>query len=343
MAPNVPARRARRKVFRILASGGRGRLSTKYQLWTSYPTDGRRKQCLPNARLLHHSASCVLFMPRFSSPPSPPVAPAGKHAEYPSTTRPATMKKHRYSSSLALAVILFLASSVTKAETTKIYADDFNGEAGTPLSGRAPDMANATGDTYVASAELELDGDGNAVTTSGGGVASIALPTINDGDVITITAEVRPVSNTDPGNWIGFGFSPDANKGLWDRGAAWVLLRGGPTNKRQGLLNVSSGPGIEAERIYTSPAQEPDWGGLDATPLTLTYAVKTGRLTATIGVHTVFDDIISYGGVAQTPVPMSELQNVILQWHRQGTPDAPPAGWIESFSVSIAKGDTATP
>lgn len=232
---------------------------------------------------------------------------------------------------------------MSHAETTKIYEDDFNGDAGTLLSGRAPDIANTTGNTYVAAPSLELDGAGNAVSTSGGGVASIALPTINDGDVITVTAAVRPVSSGDPGNWIGFGFSPDPNKGLWDRGAAWIFLRGGPASKRQGLLNVSSGPGIEAERVYISAEQEPEWAGLGATLLTLTYAVSTGKLTATIGTHTVFDDIISYGGQAKTPAPMSELQNVVLQWHRQGTPGGPPVGWIESFSVSIAKGEAAAP
>jgi hypothetical protein len=249
------------------------------------------------------------------------------------------MKMHFPLVPVAFTAVFFLALSVTRAEPTKIYEDDFNGDAGTLLSGRAPAIVNTTGNTYVADPALELDGAGNAVSTNGGGVASIALPTINEGDVITIMAEIRPVSSTDPGNWIGFGFSPDVTKGLWDRGAAWVLLRGGPSNKRQGLLNVSSGPGIEAERIYTSAAKEPEWGGLGATQLTLSYAVSTGNLTVTIGSHTVFDDIISYGGKAKTPAPMGDLQNVVLQWHRQGTPGGPPAGWIEAFSVSIAKGE----
>jgi hypothetical protein len=241
-----------------------------------------------------------------------------------------------------LAGVICLNSPLAVAQTT-IYEDDFSGDAGTLLSGRAPDIVNTTGNTYVATASLELDGVGNAVSTSGGGVASIALPTINDGDVITVTAAIRPVSSGDPGNWIGFGFSPDPTKGLWDRGAAWVYLRGGPSSKRQGLLNVSSGPGIEAERVYTSAEQEPEWGGLGATLLTSTYAVSTGKFTVTIGTHTVFDDIISYNGQAQTPAPMGDLQNVILQWHRQGTPGGPPVGWIESFSVSIAKDGAAAP
>jgi hypothetical protein len=238
-----------------------------------------------------------------------------------------------------------LTSPLAVAQTT-VYEDDFNGDAGTLLSGRAPDIVNTTGNTYVASAELELDGGGNAISTDGGGVASIALPTINDGDVITVTAAVRPVNNGDRdpgGNWIAIGFSPDATKGLWDRGAAWALLRGGPGKKRQGSLNVFPGPGADPETAYASTEQEPEWAGLGATQLTLSYAVSTGKLTATIGTHTVFDGVISYGGQAGTPVPQSDLQNVVLQWFRQGVPGTPPAGWIESFSVAITKGDATTP
>jgi len=241
-----------------------------------------------------------------------------------------------------LAGVVCRTSPLAVAQTT-IYEDNFDGSTGTLLSGRAPDIVNTTGSTYVASAEVELDGDGNAISTNGGGVASIALPTINDGDVITITAAIRPVSSTDPGNWIAVGFSPNATAGLWDRGTAWALLRGGPSNKRQGLLNVFPGPGVDSEKIYASTEQEPEWGGLGATQLTLSYAVSTGKLTATIGTHTVFDDVISYNGQAGTPAPQGELRNVVLQWFRQGTPGAPPVGWIESFSVAIAKDNASAP
>jgi hypothetical protein len=233
-----------------------------------------------------------------------------------------------------------LISPFAVAQTT-IYEDTFNGKAGTPLIGRAPDVVNTKKRTYLATADLELDGGGNAVSKNGSGVASIALPALNEGDVITITAAVRPVNTSDGspgGNWIGIGFSPDATVGLWKRGTAWALLRGGPANKRKGILNVFPGPGAEPEKVYASAAQEPDWGGLTATQLTLAYDVSSGKLTVTIGTHTVFDDIINYGGQAKSPAPQSDLQNVVLQWFRQGTPDAPPAGWIESFSVAIAKG-----
>jgi hypothetical protein len=270
------------------------------------------------------------------------VARTREHVEHPFFNDLATMKNLPLLLPAVLAGLICLTSPLAVAQTT-IYEDNFNGDAGTLLSGRAPDIVNTTGSTFVASAEIELDGVGNAVSTNGGGVASISLPTLNDGDVITVTAAIRPVSSADPGNWIAIGFSPDATAGLWKKGTAWALLRGGPSNKRQGFLHVFPGPGVDPEKIYASTEQEPEWGGLGATQLTLSYAVSTGKLTATIGTHTVFDDVISYNGQAGTPAPQGDLQNVILQWHRQGTPGGPPVGWIESFSVSITKGGAAAP
>jgi hypothetical protein len=240
-----------------------------------------------------------------------------------------------------LAGVVCLTSPLAVAQTT-IYEDDFNGDAGTLLSGRAPDIVNTTGNTYVASAELELDGGGNAMSTNGGGVASIALPTINDGDVINVTAVVRPVSTADLRNWIAIGFSPDATAGLPEKGVAWAYLRGGPKrNEKRGFLTVFPGPGTDSEKAYESSKSEPGWGS--STQLTLSYAVSTGKLAVTVGTYTVFDDIINYGGQANTPAPQGDLNHVVLQWSRQGTPGAPPVGCIESFSVTIAKDDASAP
>ncbi len=52
------------------------------------------------------------------------------------------------------------------------------------------------------------------------------------------------------------------------------------------------------------------------------------------------DDIVAYDDFSGTPAQSGTPFN--LQWFKQGTPDAPPPGLVESLSVSISRDSEAS-
>ncbi len=230
--------------------------------------------------------------------------------------------------SLGLALLLPLTS-----QAAVIYQDDFAGTAGSLLNGRSPNVTNTTGNTYTATSTLEVNGSGRAVITSGSGFASIALPTINLSDTITITASIRPQNNASSDNWIGLGFGSSA-AAMTTSGTAWAILRGGFTHANQGRVSIFSGNNT-AGQVYGSSAQEPTWGGSSPSTMTLTYVVGTGNLTVALGAATLFDGIIDYGGVADTAAPLSALSQFTIQWNNQDVSTNPTPGFVDSYSLEI--------
>jgi len=232
--------------------------------------------------------------------------------------------------SLCVAMTLFAAGI---GQSSIIYQDDFEGDAGSLIQGRSPDAVDATGTTYTTIGspnQLQLNGAGSVVTIGRGGIMHILLPEISEGDVITLTAQVRPFSTAD--NWIGLGFT-DGEADLVQSGVAWVLLNG-DGSKNKGKIVVRSGLG-ESGMLYKSLSCEPTW--VDGVPSTLiiVYNTRTGNLQVSLGGSNLFERLISYNDIAETPAPLSSLSHVTIQWFNQNSRDMPDPGCLDSLQVEI--------
>ncbi len=233
-----------------------------------------------------------------------------------------------------LAVCAALTLLVTGAvQATVIYQDNFDGASGSLLQGRSPNLVNTTGNTYTTLAptsQLQVNGSGWLGTTGTGGVAWLALPTISSGDVITLTVSMRPASTTS--NFIAVGFS-DGTSDLITKGTAWALLRGSG-NANQGQVLVRSGNGTSGV-LYNPGTQEPDWGGASPSTMTLIYNTGTGNLQARLGATTLFNGIIDYNGVTDTPAPLSALTHVSIQWLSENSLSSGTPGYVDSLQVDV--------
>jgi len=221
-----------------------------------------------------------------------------------------------------------------------IYQDNFGGDAGSLLQGRSPDTVNTTGDTYTTLAptsQLQVTGSGWAGTTGSGGVAWLPLPALSSGDVITLTAGLKPASNAS--NFIAVGFS-NGTSDLITNGSVWALLFGSGA-PGQGRVVIRSGMG-ENGVLYKSATREPAWEDSAESILTLVYNTRTGNLRVSLGSDTLFDGPISYNDAADTPAPISALSHVTLQWFDQNPISDPNAGSIDSLQVEISPAPTTT-
>lgn len=226
---------------------------------------------------------------------------------------------------------LWIGCHAGRCET--IYSDNFDGAAGSLIQGRSPDSANKTGNTYTtigSPTQLQVDGSGSAVTTGEGGIMHIALPEVKSGDVVSVTARIRPASIS--GNWIGVGFT-DGSSDLVTNGTAWVLLNGSGTSE-QGRVVVRSGMGDKGV-LYKSPSREAAWDDSGASTLTLVYDTRTGNFKVSFGTDTLFERPIAYNDVPETPAPLSALSHVSVQWFAQNSVSTPDPGLVESLKVDV--------
>ncbi len=221
-----------------------------------------------------------------------------------------------------------------------VYRDDFDGPAGSLIEKRSPVPVNKTGNVYAvvgSPTQLQVDGSGCAVTTGEGGIMHIALPDIAAGDVLTLTARIRPASLS--GNWMGVGFT-DGTSDLVTSGAAWALLNGsGAPN--QGVVVVRSGLG-ENGILYKSSAREAAWDDAAASTLVLVYHTATGNLKVSLGTDTLFDGPVAFDDVAATPAPVSGLSHVTIQWFAQNQLSSPDPGFLDSLQVEISPASAET-
>lgn len=241
----------------------------------------------------------------------------------------------------ALSVCAALALLATNAaQATVIYQDDFSGTAGSQLQGRSPNLVNTTGNTYTTLAptnQLQINGSGWLGTTGSGGVAWLALPAISLGDTITLTVSLRPESTTS--NFIAIGFS-DGTSDLISKGTAWALLRGGGA-ANAGQVLVRSGNGTNGV-LYNPGTQEPTWGGSSPSTMTLIYNTGTGNLQAKLGAATLFNGIIDYNGVTDTPAPLSALTHVSIQWLSENSLSSGSPGYVDSLQVDVVPEPSTT-
>lgn len=238
----------------------------------------------------------------------------------------------------ACAAAVLIATGTGHGKT--IYQDGFGGEAGSQLQGRSPDTVDATGNTYTTLAptsQLQVNGSGSAGTTGTGGVAWLPLPELSPGDVITLTAGLRPASNTS--NFIAVGFS-DGTSDLITNGTVWALLFGNGASN-QGRIVVRSGKG-ENGVLYKSGTREPGWEEATTSTLTLCYNTRTGNLKVSLGPDTVFDGPLAFNDAVDTPAPISALSHVTLQWFDQNPVSHPEAGIFDSLKVEISPDSAET-
>ena len=233
--------------------------------------------------------------------------------------------------SLSTQAFLFsIAGLCPLARAAVIYQDDFTGDAGTLLNGRAPNVFTATTNTYTAATVLQLDGSGRCVSGNGGGYASIALPALTSNDVIVIEGVFRPWNSANVNNWLGFGLAGDPG-GITGTGTAWAYLRGG-NKSNQGQVTVFSGNGI-AGQLYVSTSAEPGFGGLNPSTLKITYTVKTGNMKVELGTNTVFEGLIAYGGTTNTPAPLSAMDYFTMTWSAGDTAAGANPAFFDSITV----------
>jgi hypothetical protein len=231
----------------------------------------------------------------------------------------------------AMAIATFVISPAANAQI--VYQDNFDGIAGTTLNGRSPDVVNTTGNTWTGSTTLVTSGSGLAVSTLASGVLSIAMPTITLDDVITMTAVLRPRNTVN--NFLAFGLSRSAGA-LSGEGTAWAFLRGG-THANGGMVVANSGSGSTG-LLYQTPGDSlPQAGfeGINPSTMTLTYTVLTGNLKVQLGLNTVFEGLIDYGGVADTPAPLDTMTHFSLQWNSQLLDTNANPGYFDSVTVSV--------
>jgi len=229
--------------------------------------------------------------------------------------------------------VLLVAGLSLSAQAAIIYQDDFSGTAGSLLNGRAPNVVNTTGNTYTAASVLELNGSGRAVSSNGGGYASIALPAVTEDDVVVMEAVFRPRSSND--NWMAFGLAKESAADLTNHGTAWVNLRGGP-HANGGRVTVFSGNATSGQLYQTATPPEAGWAGAtDPSTMKITYTVKTGNMKVELGANTVFEGLIDYNGVADTPAPLSAIDHFTLQWSGQDLSTSATPGYFDSVTVSV--------
>ncbi len=244
-------------------------------------------------------------------------------------------QKESYEMNLKLKSVLLVAGLCLSAQAAVVYQDDFTGVAGSLLNGRSPNLVNTEGKTYTATDTLQLDGNGLAVSTSGAGSASIAMPALTANDTVVMTAVFRPRSSSN--NWMGFGLARDP-AALTGDGAVWVLVRGGP-HSNGGIVSISSGPGTAGNVYATLAGTQPEAGfeGINPSTLKITYIVKTGHMKVELGVNTVFEGLIAYNGTAGTPAPLDAIDYFTFQWNAQLTSTSPTPGYFDSITVEVIR------
>jgi len=237
---------------------------------------------------------------------------------------------HTFSLSVCAAVALF-APSIVRA--TIIYQDDFSGTAGSLMQGRSPDVVNTTGDTYTSSSSsYQVNGSGLMVATpAAAGQVNLALPAISLGDVITLTASIRPAGT----GWIALGFTQNSSSSLSGAGSAWALLNGeGSANA--GKVAVWSGPGTTSgSRVYLSSSAESGYNGASPSTFTLSYNTGTGIIDVSLGGITVYNGSLSYNGVAGAAAPLSALQFAEIQFFGQNAGSSATPGYVDNFTVAV--------
>jgi hypothetical protein len=235
--------------------------------------------------------------------------------------------------STKLKSVLLVAGLCLSAQATVIYQDNFTGTGGSLLNGRSPDTVNTGGATYTASDTLKLDGNGRAVSTNGSGSASIAMPTLTANDTVIMTAVLRPRNTVN--NWMGFGFTDVAAGSLATDGIAWAYLRGG-ARSNQGQVTIASGDGTTGQLYTTAVPPEAGYAGLtDPSTLKITYAVSNGNMKVELGANTVWEGLIDYGGVADTPAPAAALDYFTFQWNAQFPDTNANPGYFDSITVEV--------
>ena len=247
------------------------------------------------------------------------------------------MKSAPLSLGALAAAALFLANT---GNATVIYLDNFGGTVGTNIDGRTPDVTDTTGFTYVATnggSPLVVDGGGRVVSINGEGAMNIALPTITSDQVITITLQLRP-QQASVDNWIAVGLKADTTGNQLSNGTAWALLGGFPA-EGAGSAQVFSGDATAGPLFSANPVAS---AGLSkVSTLTLVYNTTTGNLKVDLssinGSATLFNGIISYGGTANTPAPLSAVQALGVQWFKQNTSNGgvADAGYVDSLKVDV--------
>lgn len=203
-----------------------------------------------------------------------------------------------------------------------LYEDNFNGAAGAPLVGRAPDTVNNPKASYLGSNLLVTDGAGRVVTKGTNHAVSLPLPKITEGDVVTLTADVRASGTASA--YIGIGLT-DAVATLSGFSELMVSVRS------DGAGRVFLGPPNKGTPLYLKPANLAGAHGNVTEPVRVVLIFDTGKrkLTALIGAGKVFDGPVDYA----TP---EQLNHVTLQFASQAAADTASPAYVDYLKVEVS-------
>lgn len=203
-----------------------------------------------------------------------------------------------------------------------LYEDNFNGKASAPLVGRAPDTVNTPKASYLGSNLLVADGAGRLVTKGANHAISLPLPALKDGDVVTLTADVR--ASGAASSYIGIGFT-DTVATLSGFAELMVSVRS------DGAGRVFLGKPNDNNPLYLKPANLAGARGNVTEPVRLVLTLDTGsrRLSVMIGATKVFDDTIAYS----TP---GRLNHVTLQFAAQNNATAEVPAYVDYLKVEVS-------
>lgn len=203
-----------------------------------------------------------------------------------------------------------------------LYEDNFNGKAGVPLVGRAPDTVNESKASYLGSNLLITDGAGRVVTKGVNHAVSLPLPKIKAGDIVTLTADVR--ASGEASAYVGIGFT-DAVSTL--SGFAELMA----SVRSDGAGRVFLGPPKNNTPLYLKPANLAGAHGNVTDPVRIVLTLDTGnrRLSVLIGAGRVFDGPVDYA----TP---ERLNHVTLQFAAQAVADAASPAYVDYLKVEVA-------
>ncbi|MGZ0655465.1 hypothetical protein ACWPKS_07635 [Coraliomargarita sp. W4R72] len=207
-------------------------------------------------------------------------------------------------------------------------SDDFSGPtAGTLLNGSTPDVT--TGGVTWYSNYLQFNGAGSLETNDtsgvsyGGGAASVALPSLNGNETISMSANVRPLNSRN--NYIGIGLFNDelASSGS---GELWFLLRGGfnPTTPTTTGNVTSFGDGSSLDEVSGVTS-----GGLSSYLMSFDYNVGTGAYSMSVGSTVVSSGVIDFSG------SLSDLSHAGFVFNSQNNNGTSNPGQIQDFNLSI--------
>lgn len=219
---------------------------------------------------------------------------------------------------------VFLLTTLASAHAATIYEDSFTGPTGTKLNTRGPDVSNTTpAANYTGGDAPRLSN--NMGMTVGNGVASLPLPAIKAGEIVTISLDVKTAGDNQFG-YVGVGLANEPNVPLSRAGALWAnIMNGGFARVWQGP-SEPQGAGLA---LYGGGDHVADYS--DMTRLVMSFDTGSKLLIVKLNDSPIFEGVISFED-------LDKLKYVSIFFNQVNISGTPEPACIDNFSVTIEPG-----